>query len=200
MDTPALVEKDFRIGNDVIGLLTAAGFSIVEAFWAYMPEIEEWRLMLTSPKVKQMGIRNSYMLLSKILHTSPLLDEIPLRRVSLVSPDDRLIERLKRRVSYFYEGTLHIVRSSSSDNRAHTYMITFAPYTAPGGSVPMVSLDGDAALQHFLLNQIGVDAQEVATAMRELLQRGSFSLPNVTLSTSDLRRLRLLPSWPKGRK
>ena len=44
MDKATLVEKDVRIGNDIMGLLAAADIPVDDAFWAYVPQIEEWRL------------------------------------------------------------------------------------------------------------------------------------------------------------
>jgi hypothetical protein len=201
MDQATLVEKDIRIGNDIIGLLTAAGIPVVDAFWAYMPEIEEWRLILTSPKVQQIGVRNAYLALSRALNNSRLVDEIPLRRLSLLSPKDQLVRNVRTRLSHSYEGSLHIVQSSSATRRAETYtdtyMVTFAPHIAAGGAIPMVSLDGKDTLRHFLVDQAGVDAQEADRAIEQLGRRGSFSFPKLRLNTSDLRRLRLLPSWPR---
>lgn len=37
MDKAALVDKDLRIGRDIIGLLAAANLAVDEAFWAYVP-------------------------------------------------------------------------------------------------------------------------------------------------------------------
>ena len=201
MDQTTLVEKDIRIGNDIIGLLTAAGIPVVDAFWAYMPEIEEWRLILTSPKVRQIGVRNAYMALSRALHNSRLAEEIPLRRLSLLSPKDQLVRNIRTRLSYSYEGSLHIVQSSSATRRVgthtDTYMVTFAPHNAAGGAIPMVSLDGEVTLRRFLVDQAGVDAREADRAIEQVGLRGSFSFPNLKLNTSDLRRLRLLPSWAR---
>lgn len=191
MDTAALVDRDVRIGRDVIGLLTAADLSVDDAFWAYVPQVEEWRLVLSSPMVKKLGVRNSYLKMSNALHKSPLLDQIPLSRISLLAPDDDVIDRLKTLEKYRYEGALHIVRVIRS-NKSPLFHITFAPYKSPGGAVPAISLDGDSELACYLHEEIGIEKYEAQKAIRELETRGSYSFSNVQLTTPQLRKLGLL--------
>ncbi len=59
MDNAELVDKDLRIGRDIIGLLAAANLAIDDAFCAYVPQVEEWRLVLSSPAVKTLGVHDS---------------------------------------------------------------------------------------------------------------------------------------------
>ena len=192
MDQTALVEKDVQIGRDIIGLLTAAGIPIDDAFWAYAPEIAEWRLMLACPKVKTLGLQSCYMELSRVLHGSPLLREIPLQRISLVAPDDDMIQRLRRLENFTYEGALHIVRFTRG-SRHFMFHVTFAPYRGPGGAIPSVAFKDETALRNFLQAHIGIDESDIQKTIRELQVRGSCSFPNVQLTTSQLRRYRLLP-------
>jgi len=192
MDKTTLVDKDVRIGSDIIALLTAAGIPVDNAFWIYAPQIDEWRLILASPKVKSLGVRDSYLAMSNVLHGSPLLKEIPLRRISLLSPDDEAVRRMRDLENYDYEGALRVVRFSRA-NRPPSFHVTFAPYKGPGGAVPSIAFDGNSELEKFLRAQIGIEEDDVRAALRSLEMRGSYSFPNVQLTRAQLRRLRLLP-------
>ena len=191
MDKATLVEKDVRIGNDIIGLLAAADIPVDDAFWAYVPQIEEWRLVLSSPKVKSLGVRNSYLAMSNALHKSPLLDEIPLRRISLLAPDDDLINTLKGLDNYRYEGALDIIRSDRK-NGFGVFQVFFAPYRGRGGGVPTIELRGKPELEDFLRRKIGIGNSDVQLALRVLDARGSYSFENLQLSTAKLREIGLL--------
>lgn len=212
MDKTTLVDDDVRSGRDIIAWLAASGMPVDEAFWMYQDPTEEWRLFLSSPWVDEKGIRTTYLVLSNALHKSPLLRQLPIRRISVLSPSDPLIKTARSSSlfpdqpgaqyywihhhdvgdSYRYTGALHVVRSRGHGGKS-VYQITFAPYKGPGGAVPAAEVTGDQALTQFLTDQIGIDAVDVQFALRELQIRGSHSFPNIQLGTRDLRRLGLLP-------
>ncbi len=191
MDKAILVDRDVRIGRDVIGLLTAADLSVDDAFWAYMPQVEEWRLVLSSPRVKELGVRNSYLKMSNALHKSPLLEEIPLSRISLFAPDDDVIERLNALEKYRYEGAIEIIKSDRKNGSA-IFQVFFAPYKGPGGGVPSIELSGKSELEEFLRDQIGISDSDLRTAVSDLDRRGSYSFENLRLTTTKLRKIGLL--------
>jgi len=200
VDKGALVERDLRIGNDIIGLLTAADMPVDDAFWVYDPQIEEWRFVLSSPKVKVLGVRNSYLTLSKALHKSPLLQEFPLTRISLLSSDDDEFERLRGLDKHRYEGALDIIRSDRKDGSA-IFLAFFAPYKGSGGAVPTRELDGKSQLEHFLRDEVAIEDSDVQAALRDLDIRGSYSFENLRLTASKLRKIGLLhPSQRAYRK
>jgi len=189
VDKTTLVENDIKLGRDIIGLLTAAGIPVVDASWVFQPQAEEWRLVLSSPWIDQKGIHPSYMALSSALHRSPLLQQLPFLRISLLSPNEYSVTA----DSYKYNGSLHIVRSSGRSGKP-LYHVTFAPYKGPGGAVPALELRGDANLSQFLTDQIGIDPEDVRSALRTLQVRGSYSFPEIQLGTKDLRRFGLIPA------
>ncbi len=188
MDKATLVDKDLRIGRDVIGLLRAADLSVDDAFWAYMPQVEEWRLVLSSPRVKELGVRNSYLKMSNALHKSPLWEEIPVSRISLFAPDDDVIERLRGLEKHRYEGALEIIKSDRKDG-SPAFLVFFAPYKGQGGAV---ELKGKSKLEEFLRDQIGISDSNLETAFRDLDARGSYGFENLRLTTAKLRKLGLL--------
>ena len=203
MDKTTLVNDDVRMGQDIIAWLAAAGIPVDDAFWTYQAPAEEWWLFLSSPWVDQKGIGDTYLALSNALHKSPIRQQLPLRRISLLSPSDALVKTTRNYLvhdnvseSYRYAGALHVVRSIGRGGRK-VYQITFAPYRSPGGAVPAVEVMGEEALSQFLTDQISVDASDARYALRELQLRGSYSFPDVQLHTKDLRTLGLLPKSPR---
>jgi len=188
MDKATLVDKDLRIGRDVIGLLRAADLFVDDAFWAYMPQVEEWRLVLSSPRVKELGVRNSYLKMSNALHKSPLWEEIPVSRISLFAPDDDVIERLRGLEKHRYEGAIEVIKSDRK-NGSPIFLVFFAPNKGQGGAV---ELKGESKLEEFLRDQIGISDPDVQAALRILDARGSYSFENLQLTTTKLRKIGLL--------
>lgn len=192
MDNAELVDKDLRIGRDIIGLLAAANLAIDDAFCAYVPQVEEWRLVLSSPAVKTLGVHDSYLKMSNALHKSPLLDEIPLRRISLFAPDDGIVERLNALETYRYEGALEIVKSDRNDVSPN-FLVFFIPSKIPGGEAPSVSLNGETKLKEFLRDKVGITDRGLQLALGDLEKRGSHTFENLQFNTAKLRDIGLLP-------
>lgn len=189
MDKTLLVDRDIRIGRDIIGILTAASLSVDDAFWAYMPQVEEWRLVLSSPIVKKLGVRDSHLKMSNALHKSPLLNEIPLNRISLYAPDDDVIRRLETLEKYRYEGALEVIKTDRKDG-SPDFLVFFAPYRG-SGDTPQLSLNGESRLQEFLRDEVGISERRIQQAFSELDTRGSYSFENLDLTASRLRGIGL---------
>ena len=198
MDKAALVEKDLRVGRDILGLLTAAGIPVDEAFWVYDTQAQDWRLVLSSPKVSELGERQSYLQMLKLLHRSPLVKKLKpaLVRFSVFAPGDEEIKRLRALENYRYEGALEIIRSDPKNGHPF-FSVFFAPYRG-GGSVKTVELRGEAKLENFLRDEAGIFESDVKRALGELAAHGSYSFENLQLSTAKLRKLDLLhPRVPR---
>jgi len=60
MDKKTLVNIDIEEGKKVINLLDNSGMKILSAFWLFLPEIQEWRLMLATPDIDKYGRRKTY--------------------------------------------------------------------------------------------------------------------------------------------
>lgn len=83
-------------GARLIESLDKSGFHVVAAFWLYLSESDEWRLIIASPSEIVKGPRQAYIDIQSVLsNTSPPI-EIPLQDISVVSPSDRLIQPLKQ--------------------------------------------------------------------------------------------------------
>lgn len=96
MDNTALVEPEIATGRDVTEALDQAGVSVPAVFWFYLLDAEEWRLIIATPLVDTEGPKKAYANLQRVLSKRQPPLNIDLRRISLVSPRDPLIQLLRR--------------------------------------------------------------------------------------------------------
>lgn len=148
------------------------------------------------------------------LRKAQVFDDIPMRRIFLRSPKDRVLMELERdsravpreafRVvnaeiagnfvddAYLYSGSIHIVRTASSKGVAPgKYSIIYTPYTGTGGAAPSVQFDETDAVREFLTRRIRIQPSIVEKSLSDLSSDGSTSIPNVQLGLGELRRLGL---------
>lgn len=67
MDKTALVGFEVERGARILQILDDAGLQIKVALWAFLGEYDEWRLVLSSPKFDDGGLREAYGRLNKAL-------------------------------------------------------------------------------------------------------------------------------------
>lgn len=214
MDKTLLVESDLKLGDQIIGVLSAAGIPIEDAFWIYYPQVEEWRLVLATPLVDQKGPRDSYLQILNTLKRAEILEDLPLRRMSTLSPKDPLLKNMRTAFglptgsgfksgsrignytfdeAYIYGGSIHIVRDTPQRGGEPSFRVIFTPYRGSGGAVPSREFYGEALLSEFLESDLRVDKYLVNQILFELRSEGATSIPNIHIDTSELRKLRLLP-------
>ena len=99
MVKPTLVDADMKAGEALLSKLDEIKFDVRAAFWFYMPDSEEWRLIFASPAVDKKGPKEAY---EKVQSQLPKLKEefeqdyeLSLQNISLVSPNDDLVKLLK---------------------------------------------------------------------------------------------------------
>ena len=88
-----LVEGEIDAGRRLVQALDQAGFPITAALWSYLPDGDEWRLVLASPKVRDEGAIAAYMVIDEALQSSHI--NFPQRNISAVAPGDPLILELR---------------------------------------------------------------------------------------------------------
>lgn len=93
MDKPALVDSDMEAGERLVGALDRAGLGVSAAFWFFVPESEEWRLVLAIPVVDSEGPKIAYERVQSELAELTQY-ELSLQDIRVVSPDDELIKLL----------------------------------------------------------------------------------------------------------
>src|SRR3972149_9901348 len=93
MDKTALVEPEIETGKAVIASLDEAGVPAPALLWFYVPEAEEWRLVIATPLVDSEGPKRAYGEVQKVLTKKG--PQIDLRRITVVSPSDPLVKVLR---------------------------------------------------------------------------------------------------------
>jgi hypothetical protein len=214
MDKTPLVDSDVKVGNQIVSVLAAGRIELEDALWVYSPQIEEWRLILSTPLVDQKGSRDAYLTVLNLLERAGVQAELPLRRMSVLSPRDSFLRDVRVAFSlpapsgfrpgrpignyvfdeaYVYGGSLHIVRFEDHGRRPDTYRVIFAPYRGAGGAAPSLDLTGQDQLNDFLVNKVGLNSYTVGKALSELQLNRTTSIPDVHVGTNELKRWGLLP-------
>ncbi|OHB80045.1 MAG: hypothetical protein A2Z25_06365 [Planctomycetes bacterium RBG_16_55_9] len=95
MGKATLVDRDMQAGEALLKKLDEDKFKIKAALWLYMPDPEEWRLVLASPIVDTDGPIKAYEKVQSELQELDGRSELSLQNIALVSPHDKLIMALK---------------------------------------------------------------------------------------------------------
>ena len=100
------------------------------------------------------------------------------------------LNRIYRSPHGVSEGALHIVKHISPEpQRQEAYSVIFSSYLGTGGAAsPRVFFDRNH-LQQFLLDEIRVDGEAVAQALRDLEARRVASIPSIVLTNDQLDQL-----------
>jgi len=214
MATATLVNNDIEIGRRIVAALTRASIPVTVYLWAFIPQLQEWQFIVATPLVDTKGPLAAYGEVNKALQKEGVFEDIPMRRIFLRSPNDKVLKSLEResravpqesfRVvneqiagnfvedAYVYSGSIHIVRLENSRGVGPSkYSLIYTPYSGPGGEAPSLQMDGIENVRQFLLKKLRIYSTVVESALEELSTKGSTSIPNVQLSHSELRRLGL---------
>jgi hypothetical protein len=93
-----LVKEDIDAGRDLVRLLDEAGFPVTAAAWLYFPDVEEWRLVIGSPRASQ-KLQDAYMDIAVAMDAKgDLRKRIDLARVKLVPPSDLVLQAMGRAI------------------------------------------------------------------------------------------------------
>jgi hypothetical protein len=209
MATPVLVDRDLEIGRRVLAALTRAGVSVSVAFWAYVPQIEEWQLFIATPLIDSEGYHAAYDRVLRALRSGGFNGDFPWRRIFLRSPKDNVLKSLEKaskaspkeaiRVvneeiggrfvedAYIYGTAIVIESENTPRGNPSAYYVTYAPYSGSGEPTWIVT-----GLDHLrkLLSMLHISAEDAETALHDLSGKKRTSIPNVRLRAQDLRRLR----------
>jgi hypothetical protein len=89
-----LVNSDIDAGRDLVRILDEASFPITGAAWIYFPDLEEWRLVVRTPKAAG-NLHEALLEVARALDAKgDLRKRIDLARVKLVPPGDRMLEAI----------------------------------------------------------------------------------------------------------
>jgi len=99
MDKTALVETDIEDGKKLVEALDKANFPVHSALWFYLSESDEWRFIVASSLVDENGPKDAYTQIQRVLAKLSKPFGISLKNISVVSPNDDLIQLLRITIS-----------------------------------------------------------------------------------------------------
>src|SRR5260370_16499726 len=98
MDQAVLVKSDRDIGARVMEVLSRAKIPVTFSEWNYVPELEEWQLIIATPWYDSKGPQATYRALVDALQEASIYEKVPMRRVFVRSSRDPLANTLPRDV------------------------------------------------------------------------------------------------------
>jgi hypothetical protein len=95
MDKTALVSLDIERGREVVDALGGAKMKVAVALWAYSPEYEDWRLVISARQLDSLDLRDAYRRVNESLTSAGLTpDKTP--PILILSMNDSFIRRLRQ--------------------------------------------------------------------------------------------------------
>ena len=190
MDKTTLVRSDLEIEGRVLGALSRAKVPVTLCDLNYVPELDEWQLIIGTPWYDSKGPREAYGRVIKALQDAGIYEDVPIGRVTPRSPDDPVVRSLEREVNLGTEGAIHLLANETASGD-QSYRVIFAPFAGPGGAVPSRHFRGVDRLREFLENTLYISRSSVDEALSELRRKGSASIFNVQLTRKELKKLGL---------
>ena len=93
----ALVDKYINDGRMLISALDKDGFQIDTALWFYSEELDEWQLVIATPLVDQIGLRETLRRAQSVTREMTSIS-LSLSDISILSPHSNLINAIKSTV------------------------------------------------------------------------------------------------------
>jgi hypothetical protein len=93
----SLVDKYINDGRILISALDKDGFLIDTAMWFYSEELDEWQLIVATPLVDQVGLRETLKRAQSIIREMTSIS-LSLSDISILSPHSNLINAIKSTV------------------------------------------------------------------------------------------------------
>jgi len=213
MATAALVSGDIEVGRRIVAALTRASIPVTVYLWAFIPQLQEWQFMIATPLVDSKGPRAAYGEVNRALQRQGILDEVPLRRIFLKSPNDKGLKSLEResksvpqeafRVvneqiagsfvedAYVYGGSIFIVKAGSSRPDAREYYsVMYSPRSGPRHPGPPLRFEKIDRVRQFLEKGLRLDKRTADLHIAKL-RAGQSALIPVSLIPAQLRTLGL---------
>lgn len=95
MDKTALVEKAIDEGKVIVENLDNEGLFFPIAMWLFMPNNNEWRLMLGKEDVNEVGAREYYKKIQKVLNKITPKTAITVSDISLISTNNEIAKLIR---------------------------------------------------------------------------------------------------------
>ena len=95
MDKTALVENAIHEGKIIVENLDREGLFFPIAMWSFMPNNNEWRLILGKEDVNDVGAREYYKKIQKVLNKITPKPDITVSDISLISTHNEMAKLIK---------------------------------------------------------------------------------------------------------
>ena len=190
MDQTTLVTNDLKAGALLMEALSRTKIPISLCKWIYMPELEEWHLVVASPWYDTKGPLKTSSAVTDALERAGIYKKIPMRRVRVTSSDDPMVKALKREVREPREGFVHLLKQTRSNN-GDQYSLIFAPIAGPGGALPARRFSNLDDLKLFLAHDLHLGPRAIEDAIGELKRTGASSVHPVSMGVRHARKLGL---------
>ena len=187
MDQETLVESDVVLAARMLDALSRSAMPVSFFDWHYVPELDEWQLVIATPWYDSKGPLSTWSALLDALQKAGVYELVPTRRVFLKSPDDPLVGALEQEGRQQRQGFVHVLRAGSA-TKSPEYSVIFAPITGGAGPVPAKHLANEADLASFLTDRLGLRKSAVEDALIEARRRGTSSIFPVHLSVRELKK------------
>ncbi|WP_130227621.1 hypothetical protein [Bradyrhizobium sp. Leo121] len=91
MAAAVLVDADIDMGSELVRILDEARFPVTGAAWIFFPDVEEWRLVIRTPKAEK-NLQQALLEMAVALDDrGDLRKRLDLSRVKLVPPQDKML-------------------------------------------------------------------------------------------------------------
>lgn len=190
MDQTTLVTTDLNVGALVMEALSRTKIPITVCKWIYLPELEEWHLVIASPWYDTKGpFKTSGAVIDALEHAG-IYKKVPMRRVRVTSPDNPLAQSPQRNAREPREGFVHILKQARPKN-GDQYSLIFAPISGPGGALPAKRFSTLDDLRLFLAKDLHLRSGSVEDAIDEMKRTGASSVHPVSMAIRQARKLGL---------
>jgi hypothetical protein len=106
-----LVNSDIEAGQELVRILDQSGFPVTAAAWIYFPDVQEWRLVIRTPRAAE-NLHEALLDLARAMDAEgDLRERIDLARLKLVPPGDRMLEAMGKVINVSGLGTVRFTRN-----------------------------------------------------------------------------------------
>lgn len=189
MDQATLVRNDRIIEAQVLDALDRKPVPITLCEWNYVPQLEEWQLIIATPWYDSKGPRTAYRAVVDALEKAGIYQRVPMRRVFLKSPNDPLVKVLQQEARTQWDGFVHILRHHGN-GKAEEYSLVFTPITREDFA-PVRRFATLDELKSFLAEDLRLNPNSFQGALDEMRRTGAGSIYPVTLTTRQIKKLGL---------
>jgi hypothetical protein len=189
MDQATLVKEDRLIEAQVLDALDRASIPVAFCEWNYVPQLEEWQLIIATPWHDSKGPRTAYRAVVDAFEKAGIYQRVPIRRLFLKSPDDSLVKLLQQEPRTRWDGFVHVLRHHGN-GKAQDYSLVFTPVTREGAA-PVRRFSTLDDLKVFLTEDLHLSPSSFQGALDEMKRTGAGSIYSVSLTTRQLKQLGL---------